>query len=126
MKLRQKVLIAVVAILVITVLFIFFHLDPNIYPFFPQCPFRVATGLECPGCGSQRAFHQLLHLNIVSAFKHNPLVVLYGPYLLMGLYLEYMGGKQKKPKIHNIFFGKRAAIVILVSIIVFWIGRNIF
>jgi hypothetical protein len=105
---------------------VFFYVDPNVYPFFPKCPFLVLTGLECPGCGSQRAIHQLLHLNIAGAFYQNPLLVFYVPYVMVGIYLEYLGGKGKHPHFRNIFFGKNAAIIILLSIILFWIGRNIF
>ena len=86
----------------------------------------MVTGLECPGCGSQRAFHQLLHLNIASAFRQNPIVVLYLPYILLGLYIEYAGGKNKFPRIRKLLYGKEAAIIILISIILYWIGRNIF
>ncbi|HTN68798.1 MAG TPA: DUF2752 domain-containing protein [Dysgonamonadaceae bacterium] len=125
MKYKKKVLIAVAAILVATVLIIFFYIDPDIYPFFPKCPFLVITGLECPGCGSQRSFHHLLHFNIAGAFLQNPLVVIFGPYILLGLYIEYLEGKKKFPKIRNYLFGKYAAIIILVVIIGFWIGRNI-
>lgn len=126
MKDKKKIFITGALVLLATVVAIFFYIDPNVYPVFPQCPFLKITGYECPGCGSQRAFHQLLHLNIAGAFCHNPLVVLYGPYLLLGLYLEYMGGKEKFPSIQAFFFGKLAAIIILTSIIFFWIGRNIF
>lgn len=38
---------------------------------FPACPFRSITGLLCPGCGSQRAVHELLHGNIGPAFHAN-------------------------------------------------------
>lgn len=126
MKYRKRVIITVIAILLVTVIIIFFHIDPNVYPIFPKCPFLVITGLECPGCGSQRAFHQLLHFNIISAFHQNPLVVLFTPYILFGLYLEYLGGGNKHPLIKKRFFGKYAAITILVGIIGYWIGRNIF
>lgn len=125
-KHKKNLLITVAIVLIATVLFIFFYIDPSVYPLFPRCPFLVVTGYECPGCGSQRAFHQLLHLNIAGAFRQNPLVVLYGPYIILGVYLEYMGGNDKFPRVRNFFFGKQAAIVILVSIILFWIGRNIF
>lgn len=126
MKYKKKALIAVATILIAAVLIIFFNIDPNVYPFFPKCPFLVITGLECPGCGSQRAYHQLLHFNIVSAFHQNPLVVLFTPYILFGLYLEYLGGKNKFPRIRKIIFGKNAAIFLLIIIIGYWIGRNIF
>ena len=126
MKFKNKLFITVAAIFVATATIIFFYIDPNVYPFFPKCPFLVVTGLECPGCGSQRSFHQLLHFNIAGAFHQNPLVVIFGPYILLGLYIEYFGGKDKFTQISNLLFGKVAAIVILVIIIGFWIGRNIF
>ena len=126
MKYKRQILIVVAAFFVATTLFIFFYIDPSKYALFPKCPFLVVTGYECPGCGSQRAFHQLLHFNIIGAFRQNPIVVLYFPYILLGLYLEYMGGKEKFPRIRNILFGKEAAIIIFTSIILFWIGRNIF
>lgn len=50
---------------------------------FLDCPFRLLTGLLCPGCGSQRAIHDLLHLRVVEAFGHNALLVLSIP--LLGL-----------------------------------------
>ncbi len=124
-KTKKHLLTVVVALIATTALLIFFYIDPNIYPFFPKCPFLVLTGLECPGCGSQRALHQLLHLNIASAFSQNPLIVLYLPYVVLGIYLEYFGGNKKLPGVRNTLYGKRAAIIILISILLFWIGRNI-
>ena len=49
--------------------------------FFPKCPFRLLTGCQCPGCGSTRAFYQLLHLHPIAAFKFNPLMVLTLPFM---------------------------------------------
>src|SRR5438477_9825078 len=50
--------------------------------FFPKCPFRLVTGWQCPGCGSTRAFYQLLHLHPVAAFKLNPLIMLTLPFIV--------------------------------------------
>ena len=50
---------------------------------FLSCPFRVLTGLLCPGCGSQRGLHDLMHLRVADAFSHNQLLVLSIP--LLGL-----------------------------------------
>ena len=48
---------------------------------FPACPFHALTGLLCPGCGSQRALHDLLHGLIGEAFRHNALLVISIPLL---------------------------------------------
>ena len=111
--------------ILVAVLFLFFIFDPESHPFFPQCPFLVATGLECPGCGSQRAIHQLLHLNIMGALKQNAFMVVALPNIFLGIYLEYLGGKKHHPRLEKIFFGKWSAVVVLLVIVAFWIGRNL-
>lgn len=54
---------------------ILFCFDPTQYHFYPTCIFHQVTGLLCPGCGSLRALHQLLHGHPVVAFQFNPLLV---------------------------------------------------
>jgi hypothetical protein len=50
--------------------------DPAATTLYPSCPFHALTGYYCPGCGSLRAIHQLLHGEIENAFRLNPLLVL--------------------------------------------------
>ena len=45
---------------------------PGAYRFYPPCIFYAVTGLLCPGCGTTRALHQLLHGNVAEAFRLNP------------------------------------------------------
>ncbi|MFI5180167.1 MAG: DUF2752 domain-containing protein [Thermoanaerobaculia bacterium] len=55
------------------VLFLF---DPAVYGFYPPCLFKTIFGAQCPGCGSLRAMHQLLHGNLAAAWALNkPIVV---------------------------------------------------
>jgi hypothetical protein len=49
--------------------------DPATNPLFPPCIWRAATGWLCPGCGSARAIHALVHGHIAIAFYTNPLAV---------------------------------------------------
>jgi hypothetical protein len=61
---------------------VLFAFDPATTAWFPGCPFRAVTGWNCPGCGSLRALHALLHLDLVAALRANPMttaVVLGGP-----------------------------------------------
>jgi len=57
----------------LTVLFLF---EPGRYTFYPRCLFHEVTGLLCPGCGSLRAVHQLLHGHVAAAFRLNALLML--------------------------------------------------
>ncbi len=50
-----------------------FAFDPARASVFPVCPFHQFTGLWCPGCGTTRALHQLLHGNVAVAFRFNAL-----------------------------------------------------
>ena len=115
---------AAISMMLVAALYLFFIFDPETHPFFPQCPFLLATGLECPGCGSQRALHQLLHLNIRGALKQNGFMVVALPYIFMGIYLQYLGGKRRFPRLEKFFFGRWSALVVLLLVIAFWIGRN--
>lgn len=55
---------------------VYFFLDPTRVTIFPPCLFHQLTGLDCPGCGAQRALHQLLHGHLVSAIRLNAMFVL--------------------------------------------------
>ncbi|RZK22967.1 MAG: DUF2752 domain-containing protein [Hymenobacter sp.] len=62
---------------------LYYGLDPARYPF-PRCPFYLLTGLFCPGCGSQRATHALLHGHVGQAAGLNLLAVAALPLLAIG------------------------------------------
>jgi Protein of unknown function (DUF2752) len=101
-------------------LFIF---EPGKTGFFPICLFRALTGLTCPGCGSTRAMHQLLHGHLLEAFELNPLLLIGLPFLLFALarysILAVRGITPRK----NIL--PASVIYALFFIIVsFWIIRN--
>ncbi len=94
--------------------------DPAQVALFPSCPLRTATGLPCPGCGSQRAIHDLLHGHLAAALAHNALLVLALPYLLLGIYMEYAGGKYRHTQLYHRLFGKTAALIWLALVLAFW------
>src|SRR5258708_40085658 len=74
--------LAIGACLGALLLFVF---NPVQFGFYPACQFYRATGLLCPGCGSLRAWHQLLHGHVLAALHLNPLAVLAIP--IGGLWL---------------------------------------
>jgi hypothetical protein len=76
---RAYRLLVIAALASWTVLLFLF--DPETHPSFLSCPFEALTGLFCPGCGAQRAVHDLLHLRMGEAFGHNAALVLAVPVL---------------------------------------------
>lgn len=107
------------------VVFLFYSFNPESVSIFPKCPFLFATGYKCPGCGTQRAIHNMLHFRFMDAIRHNVFIVFAIPYIFMGAYIEYFGGKDKHPKISEVLFGRWSAVVVLAIVIVYWIGRNL-
>ena len=103
-----------------TYLFIF---EPGKSGFFPACPFRMLTGFTCPGCGSTRGLHRLLHGDIVSALEFNPLMVLSLPFLLYALVRYTAAAVSGRPlQRHNL---DAKYIWMLFGVIMsFWIFRN--
>lgn len=104
--------------------FIYFSYDPTSSQLFPKCPFFLLTGYKCPGCGSQRAIHSLLHLDIPTAFSHNALLVLLIPFLLVLVYAEIM--YTKKPNLYRRVNSQGVILTIFILILLWWILRNLF
>ena len=71
--LPAPIVVALLAVIGCTAILFFFN--PSQYGFYPVCVFHKSTGLLCPGCGSLRALHQLLHGNLVGAIHFNALLV---------------------------------------------------
>src|SRR5690554_4920065 len=66
----------------VVILYLFNPEEASVYP---PCPFHYITRLYCPGCGSLRALHNLLHGHLTKAMSLNPLMVATLP--ILGLML---------------------------------------
>ena len=121
----MKRLINVGLLILITVLAVlFFVLNPDQHSIFPRCIFNSVTGYYCPGCGSQRAIHDLLHLNIAGVVSHN---ILFIPAFLL-IFYHYLAPVVNRIftwKLPNIFYYKSTPWIIFGIVILFWILRNI-
>lgn len=116
-----------VAAILVAVAFLYYQFNPVEHAFFPPCLFYKYTGLHCPGCGAQRALHQLLHGNLREAFRYNALLILMIPYICLGLVLSirtnWLGlGFETLPQAYR---NPRIILGLLAVICLFWIFRNI-
>lgn len=121
LSVKKIIVWAAAALLLITVYFMF---NPSGSAMFPKCPFLVLTGLECPGCGSQRAVHSLLHLDIVSAFRYNALLVVSIPAVMVYLYAEI--NRKRKPALYATLHKGIVIWSIFAIVVIWWIARNLF
>jgi hypothetical protein len=112
--------VAAVLTLLAVALAVLFFFDPARSPFYPKCMFHVLTGLQCPGCGSLRALHALLHGQVRRAVALNPLLfvgALFGAYLVLRKKLKPNG----PDPVANRFVWWGA----LILVVLFWIVRNL-
>ena len=119
---RRSTVIAIWSLLAAGAAYLFVF-EPGKTGFFPICMFRFFTGFTCPGCGTTRALHQILHGHFLTAFTLNPLFIIAIPFLLFA-FLRYsmtvMRGGVPRPNalpasyIYAIFF----------VVLSFWIFRN--
>lgn len=106
------------------VFLIYYTYNPEDSSLFPKCPFLLLTNFKCPGCGSQRAIHALLHLDIKSAITYNALLVFSLPIIAVLIYAEFY--REKKMKLYATLHQTKYILFYLCIVIVWWISRNIF
>ena len=126
------IIIAAAAVPVMTAaVFLYMSNDPSSSVLCPKCLFHLLTGLECPGCGSQRAVHCLLNGDLPQAFHYNALLVAAIPYLVLYAALILVSRVCRNAdivrasgRIYVVLYGGKALRTVLVLIILFWISRN--
>ena len=118
----EKNWIFVVIILVIMGYYFFLNPYEQEY-FFISCPFYKITGFQCSGCGSQRAFHEILHLNFEEAFHQNALVLIAIPYFSLIFFTSFF--QEKFSKLRQFLIGKKTILILFFIIILFGIFRNL-
>lgn len=104
----------VLAVLILCGGIVLYSINPAGSDFYMNCPFYFLTGYHCPGCGSLRGMHQLLHGNMGAAFSLNPLFAILIP-ALTGVYLF------KRKLLQQTWM----PIALLVLILLYWVLRNI-
>lgn len=60
---------------------------------FYRCPFKLITGLDCPGCGLTRAFCSILLGDFQAAVMYHPLSPLIFAELFFAVYYQLVLGK---------------------------------
>lgn len=85
---------------------------------FLRCPLEWTTGLKCPGCGSQRAVHHLMHGQISHAFYYNALAVMALPYFTFWI-IPYT-----RKKFSWLYQSPKVTWAILALVLIFALWRN--
>lgn len=117
------VIIVVVALLLVFG-FIYYAVDPSSSSVFPRCGFLSLTGYKCPGCGSQRAVHALLHGDVATAFRFNAMLLISIPWVAYCLLAETQ--RVRNPRLYVRLNSHLVILLFFVAVLLWWVLRNIF
>ena len=103
---------------------VLFWADPMRVAFYPRCTLHALTGLYCPGCGSLRALHQLLHGQVAAAWRLNPLAL---------VLLPFAGGLALRRAVYHLGWTRTPGRLlppvlmwgVLIAVLLFGILRNL-
>lgn len=100
----------------------YYLIEPN-SGLYPRCMFHQLTGLYCPGCGSQRAIHAMLHGNWSQAWSYNAIL----PFEIVFIAIIAVAWRlrDRYPRLHGILNSRIVIISFLITIIGWTIIRNI-
>jgi hypothetical protein len=122
---NNKILIACALVLVAVAAVVLYVFDPSEYVLMPKCPFKMLTGLDCPGCGFQRAMHALLHGHVAEAIRFNVFLVVAVPYLLALLVANFLCTEHRKAKLLAILESRTAIWTYVVLYVAWMVIRNV-
>ena len=102
--------------------------DPNEPGHYPLCPTQSLFGVDCPGCGTMRGLHALLHGDLPRALDHNLLLLAMVP-LAVVLWVRWVmrAVSGRTPEVTATAFRRRnrATILTLVAVLAFGVVRNL-
>jgi len=104
---------------------ILYRFSPTAYWFWPKCPVKLITRLSCPACGIQRFIHALTNGNVREALAYNYYLVYALPYAMCVVTAYYLPKSRIKDRMTEIFEGKTAVWLYIITFCIWFVVRNI-
>lgn len=123
MRSKKAFMVILLGILAMSLAVAYYIFDPAEVKWMPRCLWKMTTGTDCPGCGSQRMAHALMHGDFVGAWHSNAYALCMIPLILLLLCLELYRDKYLKlyQKVHSPW----VLWTLVASVFVWWIARNL-
>jgi hypothetical protein len=84
---------------------------------YPQCPFKVMTGWNCPFCGGLRMTYDLLHGDLAAGINDNVFALIGIPLLVLWFVVRRRLGLSGRPVL--------AAVTMVVATLAWTVVRNV-
>ncbi len=122
---RSKRIYWTISLIILAVLLAmaYYFFDPVEAKWMPKCLWKVATGTDCPGCGSQRMAHSLMHGDFIGAWHANAFAICMLPVVAVLLWFEVF--REKYPRVYGWIHSPWMIWILLASIFLWWILRNL-
>lgn len=119
---RRAALLSIAAVAAVGIFVLYALVDPATH-LFPRCMFKSLTGWDCPGCGSQRAIHALLHGDFAAAWHFNALLVAAMPVVVLLATVQLT--RRHHPRLYNTLNSRTAIWTALIVLVAWGVGRNL-
>lgn len=101
----------------------YYFFDPAEAAWMPRCLWKATTGTDCPGCGSQRMAHALLHGDFGGAWRANAFGVCLLPAAAFLLWIETR--RERHPRLYARIHSPWAIRLLAVAVAAWWVVRNL-
>ncbi len=119
---RRLIYACCAAAVVVAAGVVYYVFDPSEAGWMPRCLWKTLTGWDCPGCGSQRMAHALLHGDFAAAWHANAFALCLLPLLITYLYLEL--AHPRHPRLYAGLHHPLVAPLLAVAVTLWTILRN--
>lgn len=102
---------------------VYFFVDPMEVRWMPRCLWKMTTGTDCPGCGSQRMAHALMHGDLRAAWQANAYALCMLPLLGGMVWLEF--SRERYPRLYRRVHAPAVIWGLGASVLVWWLIRNL-
>lgn len=121
----SKLNLYLIFVLACGVLLALYFLNPVDYVWMPKCPTKMLLGINCPGCGFQRAAHAFVHGHIKEAIGYNLFFVVAFPYLAAILISGMLREGKLRQKLKIILESKWMTSGYIALFFIWFVIRNI-
>lgn len=119
----KRITVAAASVAAITVLTTVYALFDPASQWFPTCPVKALTGFDCPGCGSQRAFHAILNGDIAAAWHFNAGVFFAIPAAVFYIILDFR--RERMPRLFRAANSPAAVTAVIMAVVLWTVVRNL-
>lgn len=120
-RLRRPVVVLIAAIAVAALVILYIY-NPENTVWMPHCPSHMLTGYDCPGCGTLRALHSLMHGDIAAAWHYNAALFFAIPMVAV---LAVASHTRPHSPLRRFADSRWTPISVFIALIVWTVWRNI-